>query len=191
MKMVTILLLLNASVATCAAQGVFTNHTNEALQKVIGDYPNHLKNIKGDMIRQDIQTIDYVSKVEIPGAVQCIVIQYSPAKEEIYSWKCLMFESDDFEAIKTRYKELYDQIKNTIIKIRGQKPTILIGSYGLPEEERKFCSSPFHLLPAMAEMQNLTVELTIQHIVTEWKIELIVYENENKGAGLSTQARSY
>jgi hypothetical protein len=177
--MVTILLLINAAVATCPAQGVFTNHTNEALQKVIGDYPNHLKNIKGAMIRKDIQTVDYQSKVEIPGAVQCIVIQYSPAKEEIYSWKCLMFESEDFETVRSRYKELYDQIKNTIIKIGGQKPFILNGSYGIPSEDRKFSGSSFHLLPPMGEMQNLAVELAIQHLVTGWKIELMVYENEN------------
>jgi hypothetical protein len=188
MRMVTILLLINTAVATCVSQGVFTNHTNEALQKVIGDYPNHLRNIKGVMIRRDVQTIDFESKVEIPGALQCVVIQYTPANEEIYSWKCLMFESEHFETVKTRYKELYDQIKNSIIKISGQKPFILIGSYGMPSEERKSSGSSFHLLPAFGEMQNLTVELTVQNLVVGWKIELMVYENENKGVGLSSQA---
>ncbi len=162
------------------AQGVFTNKTNAALEKVIQDYPNRFRNIKGDVIVENPQTTEYHSTVEIPGSSSCTVTRYSSKKNDMYSWACIVFEGDDFNLVRNKYKELFGQIKNTIIKIEGQKPFILNGQYEIPTEEKKFTTVIFELLPAVGEMKKLRVDLTLQYEITGWKISLSVYDRDRK-----------
>ncbi len=161
------------------AQGVFTNQTNTALQKVIGDYPNKFDNIKGQLISKDPQTTDYQSKVQIPGAGNAVVTRYSSSEErEIYSWKCVITESEEFEVIKKKYNDLYNQIRNTIVKVEGEKPLILNGNYESPTEEKRFVTSSFNLVPSVGKMGRIKVELALEFFITEWKISLLVFDQE-------------
>ena len=50
------------------AQSAFTNQTHSTLQRVINDYPNHFKNIRGKLIDENPQTTDYNSTIQIPGS---------------------------------------------------------------------------------------------------------------------------
>jgi hypothetical protein len=181
MKALTLILSLTIPLLSYS-QGVFTNQTHVALQKVISDYPNKFKNIKGNVLTQDPQTTDYSSTVQVPGALNTVITQYSSSREkEIYSWKCLLLESEDFELASKKYKDLFDQLKNSIIKIDGQKPFILNGSYEVPTEEKKFTTTAFYLLPAApGELKKLKVELSLEFYVTEWKLALLVYDQEEE-----------
>ena len=176
MKALTLLLLMLVPYAL-TAQGVFTNQTHTALQKVINDYPNHFKNIRGQLIDENPQTIDYGSTVQIPGSVKTVITRYtSDDDKEIYSWKCLMLESEDFAVARGKYKELFKQITNSIIKLDGNKPFILNGTYEDPTEEKRFTSSPFTLVPASGDLKKLRVELTLEFLVTEWRLSVLVYD---------------
>lgn len=164
------------------SQGVFTNHTHSTLQQVLNDYQNSFRNIKGSPVSNDPQTTDYSSKIEIPGAVNTVITQYSASEgKDVYSWKCTVLESDDFSAAANKYRETFEQLKNSIIKIDGEKPFILNGSYNAPTEEKRFNSTLLKLLPPSAShFDNVRVELTIEFLVTEWKISLLVYDGEEE-----------
>ena len=177
MKVVSTILLLFLVSLAGYSQGVFSNTTNSALQKVIEDYPNNFSNIKGEMLMANVQTTDFGSKVCIPG-IACVLTQYSAAKRPVYSWRAELLEEESFDDAKKRFKELYNQIRNTIIKIEGEKPFILNGSYQAPTEDRKFNTVVFQLLPAGRDMEKLHVELSMNHMITHWKIMLTVYERE-------------
>jgi hypothetical protein len=179
MKVVSTILLVCLGSLTCFSQGVFNNNTNSALQKVIEDYPNRFINIKGELLAENIQTTDYYSKVQIPG-IPCVLTQYSSAKKAIYSWRAELLEEEEFEEAKKRFKELYNQIRNTIIKIDGEKPFIVNGSYLAPTEDRKFNVVNFQLLPPGSDMEKLQIDLSMNYMVTAWKITLTVYEREYK-----------
>ena len=178
MRNVTFLLLFSIITLTASSQGVFSNHTNAALQKVISDYPNHFRNIKGDRLTEYAEAMDFKSKVDVPGSVTCVVTQLS--KRETYSWKCELFESKDFDKAKSKFSEIFNQIHNTIIKVEGEKPVILNGKYEAPAGDKRSSSIFFHLLPA-GVMQKLKVELSLQNIASDWKIILSVYEQEEQG----------
>jgi hypothetical protein len=176
MKALTHLLLMLVPFVL-PAQSAFTNQTHTALQKVINDYPNHFKNIRGQVIGSNPQSTDYTSTVQIPGSLQTVITKYSSDDdEEIYSWKCIMLESEDFTVATKKYKEIYDQIKNSIIKLDGNKPFILNGTYVDPTEEKRFTASPFTLVPASGDLKKLKVELTLEYLVTEWKLSVLVYD---------------
>lgn len=180
MRTTVIILACFVLASTSYSQGVFTNKTNAVLEKVIQDYPNRFRNIKGEMIVENPQATEYRSTVEIPGSSSCTVTKYTSKKDDVYSWACIVFEGDDFNLVKNKYKELFGQIKNTIVKIEGQKTFILNGQYEIPSEERKFTTVIFELLPAVGEMKKLKVDLTLQYEMTGWKISLSVYDRDRK-----------
>ena len=179
MKGLPLVLFLIVPIIT-SAQGVFTNQTNTALQKVIADYSYSFKNIKGSIVSQAAQTTDYASSVQIPGAVSSTITKYNSSAKEVYSWKSVLVQNEDFDIVSKKYKELYNQIRNSIVKIDGQKPFILNGVYETPTDDKKFTTTTFYLLPSTGEMRNLKVELKLEFYVTEWKIELLVYDQEEQ-----------
>lgn len=175
MKNVTYLLLFFFSTQTTSAQGVFSNQTNVALQKVIEDFPNHFRNIKGEQISDN--NADYRSKVEIPGAINC-VISGNGVRKDTYAWKAELYQTADFDQARKKYSELYSQIHNTIIKIEGEKPVILNGKYETPDGAKKSNSIGFHVLPATGQMGRLKVELLLFESAGAWKIALNVCEHD-------------
>ncbi len=172
-----VLILLLLAIQSVRGQGVFSNQTTVALQKVIQDYPNRFQNIRGPVITSYPETTDYQSNVEIPGAVNAVISQYRASNKEVYSWKSTVFVSENFEDASTQYKELFNQIRNTIIKVEGEKPFILIGTLEKPLASRKSTNTRFQLYSAASVMQQLNVVLTLEHAVTEWQIRLSVYDD--------------
>jgi hypothetical protein len=180
MKSASITIALFAFAAISSAQSVFSNKTNQTLEKVIQDYPNRFKNIKGEVIIENPQTTEYRSTIQIPGSASCVITRYNSSKNDVYSWNCVVFENEDFDQVKNKFKELFGQIKNSIVKIGGGKPYILSGQYVDPVEEKKFTTVIFELLPSAGDMKNLKVDLSVQYMITGWKISLSVYDRDRK-----------
>lgn len=160
------------------SQGVFNNSTNAALQKVIEDYPNKFNNIKGDKIAAKEQSVDFRSKIEVPGASSTIVTQINIANTSLYSWKSQLFESTSFEASKEKFKEAFNNIKNTIVKIEGLPAFILNGKFENPSEDKKNTTVQFQFLPANADMQKLKITLSMVQSANQWKLILGVSEQD-------------
>ena len=180
----TLAFLLNAA-WLFSQEDVFSNKTNVALEKVIRDYPNHFHNIRGDMITQHAQVSEYKSTISVPGASYCSIWKYMVANNEVYNWNCTTFNSPNFMQARARFKEVYDQIENTIIKIEGQKPFILNAQYRTPTELHNINSISFELLPTVDEMRNLKIDLSLEKELNIWKVKLSVYEGERKFNGVT------
>ena len=163
-----------------AQDDVFSNKTNIALEKVIRDYPNRFHNIKGDLISQHAQVSEYKSTISVPGASYCSIWKYNVANNEMYNWNCTTFNSPNFMQARARFKEIYDQIANTIIKIDGQKPFIVSAQYRTPTELRNTNMISFELLPLVNDMKNLKIDLSLEKEDAIWKVKLSVYDGERK-----------
>jgi hypothetical protein len=166
-----------------SAQGVFANQTNSAIEKVIQDYPNQFKNITGPLLLEKQQTAGYQSNIQIPGAVSCQVVKYNAGRKETY-WCAELLQTGSFTEARNLYKEVYSQIRNSIIKIEGEKPYILNGQYHIPDEHKRFHSVVFSMLPAVGEMQKLKVELSlVQHDAT-WKVAIVVHDQQESALAM-------
>jgi hypothetical protein len=172
--------VMMASFLYIKAQDPFSNKTNMALEKVIKDYPNRFHNIKGELIIQRTQAAEYKSTIQVPGSTTCFITHNIANSNDSYSWTCVAFENRDFNQARIRFKEIYEQIENTIIKLDGEKPFIISGQYRTPVEERKSTVIVFDLLPAVGEMKKLKVELTIENLANTWKVALNVFDNSLK-----------
>ena len=179
MKNASFLILLLFSLGA-TAQSVFTNQTNAAIEKVIRDFPNQFRNIKGTVLVENKQSVNYQSNIQIPGALSCMVTQHHSSKESL-SWKAELFQFENFHEAKTKYQDLFGQIRNTIVKIEGEKPYILNGQYEIPAEQRRSQSVVFNMLPSVGNMQNVKVELMLIREGSAWKVSLAIYEDNTIG----------
>ena len=94
-------------------------------------------------------------------------------------WKAELYESASFSEAKDKYQDLFGQIRNTIIKIEGEKPYILNGQYQIPAEQKRSHSVVFNMLPSVGGMQHVKVELLLVREGTSWKINLVIYDQDN------------
>jgi len=182
--LLTMAFLLNA-VWLFSQDDVFSNKTNVALEKVIRDYPNRFHNIRGEMISQHAQVVEYKTTISVPGASYCSIWKYNVDNSEMYNWSCVAFNTPNFMQARAKYKEIYDQVENTIIKLDGQKPFILNAQYRTPTELHNMNSLTFELLPLTEEMKNLKVDLSLEKESNIWKVKLNVYEGERKMNGIT------
>lgn len=185
MKNASFLLLLLLCLEA-SSQGVFSNQTNDAIEKVIRDYPNRFRNIKGTLLAENQESINYQSHIQIPGAISCMVTKSNTSTREAMCWKAELFESADFQTARDKYQHLYGQIRNTIIKIDGEKPYILNGQYEIPAEQKRFHAVVFNMLPAVGGMQKVKVELSLVRQGSSWKVNLMVYDQATNGQELAS-----
>lgn len=176
MKNVALWLLLSAATLTAGAQGVFSNQTNAALQKVIEDYPHQFSNIKGARLQERERAIQFQSKVQVPGSLKCMITEFH-ANPNAYTWTCELYKAEDFAEASKKFQELYKQISNTIIRIGGEKPFILNGQYESPADDNNATIIKFFFLPASASVKHLKVELQLLHN-QYWTIILRVSDNQ-------------
>jgi len=163
-----------------SAQGVFTNQTNGALERVIQDYPNQFKNIKGDLLVSNAREAEYKSVVIIPGAESSTVTQYTGTERHIVSWQTILYSSGDFDKAEQKFKELFGEIKNTIVKLEGERPVILNGKYETPEQGKAHTTVVFDILPSTGPTRQLKVDLTLQKRNTRWMVVLSVYDKDRR-----------
>ncbi|HSC36637.1 MAG TPA: hypothetical protein VLD19_02150 [Chitinophagaceae bacterium] len=180
MKNVVFVFLLAAWYAQAPAQGVFTNQTNGALERVIQDYPNQFKNIKGDLLTSNPREAEYKSVVTIPGSESSVVTQYTGADKHIVSWQAILYSSTDFDKAENKFKSLYGEIKNTIVRLEGERPVILNGKYETPEEGRNTTTVAFDILPSTGPTRQLKVDLALQKNNRRWVVVLSVYDKDRK-----------
>jgi hypothetical protein len=176
MKTIILAIILVTHCIDTRAQGVFSNATNTALEKVIQDYPNRFRNIKGALLVENGQASNYESSVKIPGSLSCFISQ-SNTNRQICSWKAELFASSDFTEASNKYNELYNQIKNTIIKIQGAKPYILNGQYAAPSQGKSFQAVVLSMLPASGDLQRVKVEISLEFQGSTWKLQLAIYDD--------------
>jgi hypothetical protein len=155
------------------AQGVFSNKTNQAIETVLQDYGNQFGTIKGNLLHENGQLSTYQSTVLIPGAISCKIIMHS---NQAVQWQAVLYSSNSFEESRKRFKELFSQIKNTIIRMENDKPIILNGRFETPEPTNTHTIIPFDLLPANRFAKKLQVSLAMQQQGGEWKIILNVHD---------------
>jgi hypothetical protein len=178
MKNLFTIILLLAFVAGSSAQGVFTNQTNGALERVIQDYPNQFKNIRGDLLASNPKEAEYKSVVTIPGSESSTVTQYTTAGRHIVSWQTVLYASGDFDKAEKKFKELFGEIKNTIVRLEGERPVILNGKYETPEENKTTTTVVFDILPSTGSTSQLRVDLTLQRHDRRWTVVLSVYDKD-------------
>jgi hypothetical protein len=66
------------------------------------------------------------------------------------------------------------------IKMKDGITFSLAGEYDEPDESKKFSTSTFRLLPAASNLPKLKVDVALQFVFPEWKVNLLVYQKDRE-----------
>lgn len=185
MKPLTATFLFILFVFSLSAQVIpIKNAFQNDIAKVISDYPNGYKNIIGEQIIENPQSIEFECLVKVKDAIKCKLIKYSSNLKDIYSWEADMIKTDDFEAASKKFRELYNSLQHLSVNINGST-AVFKGDYINPSESIKFTTIVLDAGDKTPELKILKIALILETDMLDWVIKIQVYEQErvNKERG--------
>lgn len=158
---------------------VTNNDLRTNLQEVVSAFPRHFTNLKGEILNENPQTVEYTSTLTFQGAEENLITEYKGVKS-IYTWQATLLTTENFEAASKKYKWLCNQLKVMTLTIDNDYSFSLDGKYDPPVESKAFSSSVYTLLPAASYLPKLRIEAGLQFQFPEWKVQLLVYNKERE-----------
>jgi hypothetical protein len=151
----------------------------QALKKVINDFPNRLQNITGALIQENVESSDYSSTINFPGSENCTVTQYKSKNDKNRSWQAVLPEVENFAEAKKQYHNLFMQVKNMQLRLPGNTKTINTSAvYDEPKEEKKFAGSIFRINDGEELYKDVKIEVALQYLITGWQVSVYVYDKK-------------
>lgn len=150
------------------------------LQKIVADYPNGFTHYTGEVIAENPQTTEYQSLLTPAGAESSAIILYDSKRKPVYSWQALMLTTDSYEEAAKKYKAVYNQVKGANVQFNASRSYFLQGTYNEPTDGKRFTNSLLHFSTREQPMAKLKVEVNMEYVFPEWKVNLLVYERERK-----------
>ena len=145
----------------------------KVLEKVVADYPQSFKNIRGDIVMEDEEEVRYASLVEFPGVNDCLISTSLDVKKKV-KWEAMVYSSADFNEAAEKYKELHAQLIASDFLITGKTKSKLKGKLILPDKADTFTSTLYRLSPVNNAYRNCGIELELVNILDEWKLNIRV-----------------
>ena len=180
MKPLTTTFIFILFVFSLSAQVIpIKNALQTDIAKVLSDYPNGFKNIIGDEILQNPQSIEFECLVTIKDAIKCRLVKYSSNVKDIYSWEADMIKTDDFEAASNKFRALYNSLQHLSVNINGTT-AVFKGDYIKPSEAIKFTTIVLDAGDKTPELKKLKLALILEADMLEWEIKIQVYEQERE-----------
>ena len=180
MKPLTTTFIFILFVFSLSAQVIpIKNALQTDIAKVLSDYPNGFKNIIGDEILQNPQSIEFECLVTIKDAIKCRLVKYSSNVKDIYSWEADMIKTDDFETASNKFRAFYNSLQHLSVNINGTT-AVFKGDYIKPSEAIKFTTIVLNAGDKTPELKKLKLALTLEADMLEWVIRIQVYEQERE-----------
>lgn len=149
------------------------------LQKVVEAFPHQFQEIRGQVVANNPQTVEYASLVKPDGAQETMIVKYSSEVKPVYSWQSVLLTTEDYEEAAKKYKTVYHQLEGMNVKYVVDKYT-LRGEYEAPDESRGFATSVLAPAHPPAALKKLRVEVSMQYEFPEWKVNIMVFEKEKE-----------
>ena len=180
MKPLTTTFIFILLVFSLSAQVIpIKNALQTDIAKVLSDYPNGFKNIIGDEIIQNPQSIEFECLVTVKDAIKCRLIKYNSNLNDIYSWEADMIKTDDFETASNKFRALYNSLQHLSVNINGTA-AVFKGDYIKPSEAIKFTTIVLDAGDKTPELKKLKLALILEADMLEWVIRIQVYEQERE-----------
>ena len=180
MKPLTTTFIFILFVFSLSAQVIpIKNALQTDIAKVLSDYPNGFKNILGDEISQNPQSLEFECLLTIKDAIKCRLVKYSSNVKDIYSWEADMIKTDDFETASNKFRTLYNSLQHLSVNINGTT-AVFKGDYIKPSEAIKFTTIVLDAGDKTPELKKLKLALILEADMLEWEIKIQVYEQERE-----------
>jgi hypothetical protein len=158
----------------------------DAIDAVLGDVPNNLRYVTGELLLAEGGTDSYVSLVAVPGAKNCIVMRYHSVEDTTASWQAKMFCSGDFGAASRTYQQLFQQLKVCYLRMPDGSIYYLEGTWEPAREGVTFTTSTLKLRTADQRFRDVEVELELVYQLADWAVNInIVTKKPDNEVGMN------
>ncbi len=151
---------------------------NKVFGKLVSDYPQAFKNIRGELILEDEDEQRFISKIELPGAQDCLISLPLSGEKKQAKWEAFFFSSASFEEAAKEYKNLHQQLMKVGIKLNTKSTSRLKGTYESPVSDDSFTISVYSLSPSTGAFRRVRIELELVHFLDEWRVNLRIGDQE-------------
>ena len=180
MKPLTATLTLIFFTISLSAQVVpVKNALQNDIAKVLSDYPNGFKNISGEQIMDNPQSIEFESKVTVNEASRCRVIRYSSNTNDVFSWEAEMLKTDDFDEAAKKFRAIYNSLQHLSVNIDGTS-IVFKADYIKPTASISFTTIVFDAGEKAQGLNKLKISLSMESEMMDWVIKIQVYEKERE-----------
>jgi hypothetical protein len=158
----------------------------DAIDAVLGDLPNNLRYVTGELLLAEGETDSYVSLVAVPDAQNCIVTRYHSVEDTTASWQAKMYSSDDFGAASRRYAQLFQQLKVCYVRLPDGSVYYLEGTWEPARLGIKFTTSTLKVKTADERFRDVEVELELVYQLADWAVNInIVTKKPDDEVGMN------
>jgi hypothetical protein len=143
-----------------------------AIDAVMRDFPNNLRNITGELLLAQGETDNYASIVELEGAENCRITRYHSTEDTTASWQANMFSSDDFGKAARQYHELFGKLKQCSVQLEDSTIVFFEGAWEPAKEDIPFTTSTLRLRSGDWRYKEVKVELELVYLMADWAVHI-------------------
>ena len=158
----------------------------DAIDAVLGDLPNNLRYVTGELLLAEGEVDSYISLVAMPGAENCIVMRYHSVEDTTASWQAKMFSGGDFDAASRKYAQLFQQLKVCYVRFPDGSICYLEGTWEPAREGVMFTTSTLKVRTSDQRFRDVEVELELVYQLADWAVNInIVTKKPDDEVGLN------
>jgi hypothetical protein len=144
----------------------------DAIDAVLGDLPNNLRYVTGELLMADAQTDCYASLVALPDAEKCVVTRYHSVEDTTASWQAKMFSGGDFGVAAMKYRQFYQLLTTCYLKLPDGSIYFLVGVWEPAREGITFTTSKLKLRTGDYRFRDVEVELELVYQLADWAVNI-------------------
>jgi hypothetical protein len=150
----------------------------EALERVVSEMPGRMVNLRGELLVNNPEDVDYASRLVLSGAENCMISVFNTPGDTTACWKADYPAVDDFGAAKKLYRAVYDALKSArITRLHPGVVYKLEGDFIAADETKQSNSIEFTLGPGdQPEFRKIRVQILMSYLMPTWKLTVQVYE---------------
>src|ERR1700677_5049989 len=131
----------------------------DAIDAVLGDLPNNLRYVTGELLLAEGEVDSYASLVTVSDAENCIVTRYHSAEDTTASWQAKMLSSGDYGAAARKYEQVYQQLKTCYVRLPDGSIYYLEGTWAPAREGITFTTSTLKVRSGDQRFRDVMVQL--------------------------------
>jgi hypothetical protein len=165
------------SAAQSPTPATLTVSLTEAVERVVSEEPTRLVRLRGELLANNPEAVDYASVLKLQGADNCVISVFNTPGDTTACWKADLPAMDDFETAKKTYRSLYESLRMARINRLHPGTTYrLDGTFLAASEEKASNSIEFTLTPDEKEFKKIRVQILMNYVMPEWNLSVQIYE---------------
>jgi hypothetical protein len=149
-----------------------------SLSAIVIDFKNNFLHIQSNELAGATATNTYTSTICLPEALHCTIERYSSEEDKSASWKALLFAGENYQDALRIYKNIFKQVRTSVISGIDDKPVGFIGAMEKPDENIRFTVSTLRLSALDKRYKDFIASIELNNNMQGWEVTLNLYRKK-------------